>query len=143
MSDAKSSPSARQPVVRVGEVMNPEVRMIDGLATVDEAIAMMAEHSVSCLVVDRRHDDDEYGMVLVHDIAEKVIGPHKSPERVSVYEIMSKPVLTVDADMDIRYAIRLLTRFNLHRAIITREGKHCGIATLRDMAIRSRNIGKK
>ena len=122
--------------IRVREVMTPSPRVIDGLATVREAVKLMREHHVSSLVIDRRHDGDEYGMVTVHDVAGKVIGRDLSQDRVNVYEIMSKPLLTVDLDMDIRYAIRILTRFKLSRALVTEKGSMLGIVTLRDMTIR-------
>ena len=122
--------------VRVKETMTPSPRSIDGLAKTSEAIGIMRSEKVSSLVVEKRHEGDEYGLVVVHDIAEKVIGADKSPDRVSVYEIMSKPVVTVDADMDIKYAIRMLTRFGLSRALVMDKGNLVGITTLRDMVFR-------
>jgi CBS domain-containing protein len=122
--------------IRVRQVMTSTPQVIDGLATVREAVEMMREHSVRSLVIDRRHDGDEYGMVTVHDVAEKVIGQDRSLDRMNVYEIMTKPVLTVDADMDIRYAIRILARFRLSRALVTEKGSMVGIVTLRDMTFR-------
>ena len=125
-----------QNYIRVREVMTPSPRIIDGLATVREAVELMRKHHVSSLIIDRRHDGDEYGMVTVHDVAENVIGQDRSQDRMNVYEIMSKPVLTVDVDMDIKYAIRMLTRFHLSRALVTEKGSMVGIVTLRDMTIR-------
>ena len=124
-------------LTRVREVMTPSLHVIDGLASVREAIDRMRDARVNSLIIDRRHEGDEYGMLSVHDIAGEVLGKDRSPERTSVYEIMSKPVLTVDVDMDIRYAIRLLTRFRLSRALVTEHGDMVGIVTLRDMAIRA------
>ena len=121
---------------RVRESMTALPRVIDGLATVREAIDLMREHEVSSLVIDRRHVGDEYGVVSVHDIASKVIAVDRPAERISVYEIMSKPAMTVDADMDIKYAIRILTRFQLTRALVTEQGDMVGIVTLREMTIR-------
>ena len=121
---------------RVREVMTPSLQVIDGLSSVREAIDRMRDDGVSSLIIDRRHDGDEYGMLSVHDIAGEVIARDRSPERTSVYEVMSKPVLTVDADMDVRYAIRLLTRFRLTRALVVERGVMVGIVTLRDMTIR-------
>ena len=123
-------------IVRVRAVMTPSPQVIDGLASVREAIERMRDAGVSSLVIDRRFDGDEYGMLSVHDIAGEVIGKDRSPERTSVYEIMSKPVLAVDVEMDVKYAIRLLTRFRLTRALVTERGQMVGIVTLRDMAIR-------
>ena len=122
--------------VRVRDVMTPSPQVIDGLATVREAIHLMRSSKVSSLVIGRRYPGDEYGIVTVHDISGQVIANNRSPERTNVYEIMSKPVLTVNVNMDIKYALRLLTRFRLTRALVTDSGEMVGIVTLRDMAIR-------
>jgi len=122
--------------IPVKAVMTPTPRAIDGLATVRVAIDLMRAENVGSLIIDRRHEGDEFGIVTVHDIAREVIGKNRSPDRTSVYEVMSKPVLTIDVDMDVKYAIRLLARFNLSRALVTEQGRMVGLATLRDMAFR-------
>ena len=121
---------------RVRELMRPSPRVIDGLATVEEAVAVMRAENIGSLVIDRRHEGDEYGLVVLADIASKVIAENRSPARTNVYEIMSKPVLNVDADMDIKYAIRLLSRFELSRALVTEQGRLVGIVTVREMVFR-------
>lgn len=123
-------------IVSVGDVMTQSPTVIDGLANVREAIELMRGQKVSSLIIDRRHDGDEYGMITVHDIADKVIGMDRSIDRTSVYEIMTKPVLTVNVEMNIKYAIRLLARFRLARALVTEHGQMAGIVTLRDMTLR-------
>ncbi len=121
---------------RVKELMRPSPRVVDGLATVEEALDVMRRENVGSLVIDRRHEGDEYGLVVLADIASKVIAENRSPARTNVYEVMSKPVLTVDADMDIKYAIRLLSRFGLSRALVTEGGALVGIVTVREMVFR-------
>ena len=122
----------------VGEVMTPSPRVIDGLATVREAVELMRNNGISSLVIDRRDERDEFGLVVVSDIAEKVIAQGRSLARTNVYEIMLKPVLTVDGAMDIKYAVRLLGRFGLSRALVTDDGALIGIVTMRDMVLRYR-----
>jgi signal-transduction protein with cAMP-binding, CBS, and nucleotidyltransferase domain len=121
---------------RVREVMTPSPTLIDGLATVAQAIALMREKAISSLVIDRRHEGDEYGLLVVTDIAERVVAEDRAPERTNVYEVMTKPVLTVDCEMDIKYAIRLLARFHISRALVTRHGTLAGLVTMRDMVLR-------
>ncbi len=123
--------------VTVGDVMTRSVRTIGGMATVQEAIEMMRGAGVSSLVVKRRDKHDEFGLLVVSDVAVQVIGKDRAPQRVNVYEIMSKPVLTLPADMNIRYAIRLLVKFGLSRALVTNADRTpAGIVTLRDMVLR-------
>ncbi len=122
--------------LKVRDVMTPSPHMIDGLASVTHAMDVMKRHQVSSLVIDRRHDGDEYGILVVQDIAAKVIGEDRSPDRTSVYQIMSKPVIVMDADMNIKYAIRLLVRFGLSRGLVLEHSKVVGIVTMRDMVYR-------
>ncbi len=125
-----------QPYTSVRDTMTSDPRCVDGLAPVTEAIQIMREQGLRSLVIKKRHEGDEFGMLVIHDIADKVIAKGRAPARVSVYEIMSKPALTIDADMDIKYAIRMLTRFNLSRALVIENGALIGIVTLRDMVLR-------
>ena len=121
---------------RVGDVMVTEIISINRLATVSDAMELMRRHNVNSLVVDRRDAGDEVGLVLVSDIARQVIAPGRSPERVNVYEIMSKPVWTVPPDMLARYAVRLLARFQLSRAVVVDQDRNpVGIVTLSDLTL--------
>lgn len=132
MSD---QPSAK-PEVRVADLMSKSIKTIDGRATVAEAMALMREHGISSLAVNRRNADDELGLLVVSDIAAEVIAENRAPERVHVYEVMSKPVLTLPANMLARYATRLLVRLDLSRALVVdRERNLLGLATLRDLAL--------
>ena len=122
--------------VRVGDVMAPELYSIDGVATVADAMALMKSHDVEALVVNRRDETDEVGLVLASDVAREVIARDRSPERVNVYEIMSKPVLTLPPDMLTRYAVRLLVRFQVSRSIVVDNDRNpIGFVTLRDLVI--------
>lgn len=123
-------------IVTTGGVMTQPPKVIDGLATVQDAIALMRANKISSLVIDRRHEGDEYGLVEVADIAGKVIARDRAAARTNVYEIMSKPALTLDGGMDVKYAIRLLDRFGLSRALVVEAGKLVGLVTLRDMVLR-------
>jgi len=123
--------------IPVEEVITRTVHRITPLATVDQAMAMMREHGVSSLVVERRDEKDEYGLLVVSDIARDVVAENRAPSRVNVYEIMSKPVINLPAEMDIRYAVRLLVKFGLSRALVVdHERAPVGIVTLRDMVLR-------
>lgn len=121
----------------VKDVMTPEVRTIAGTATVAEAIDLMRAAGVSSIVVERRDGDDEFGMIVVSDIAAQVIAEGRAIGRVNVYEVMTKPVLSVSTDMNIKYAIRMLVQFGLSRALVVDESRTpTGIVTLRDMVLR-------
>ena len=125
-----------QKTTKVSQAMTASLYTIDAMATVKDAIKVMREHRVSSLAVERRDEHDEFGLLAIFDIAREVIAQNRAAERVNVYEIMSKPVVSLPADMSIKYAVRLLVRFNLSRALVVdAERKPVGIVTLRDMVL--------
>lgn len=72
----------------------------------------------------------------VADIAREVLAESRSMDRVNVYEIMVRPVLTVLNEMDTRYAVRLLSRFGASRgSVVDHDRQLVGIVTLRDMVL--------
>lgn len=122
--------------VTVREAMTASVHTVDATATVKDAIKLMREHQVSSLAVERRDEHDEFGLLVIADIAREVIAKNRSAERVNVYEVMSKPVVSLPAEMRIKYAVRLLVRFDLSRALVVdAERKPVGVVTLRDMVL--------
>jgi CBS domain-containing protein len=127
----------QQPIVRVSEVMKSEVDIIDGMLTVAAALKNMQHLDTRTFVVDKRHPDDEYGVVMFRDIAKRVLAPNLSPERINVYEIMSKPVISVDPQMDVRYCIKLFDRFGISRAPVIENGKIVGLVSYTDIVLKS------
>ena len=123
-------------VIRVRDVMKSEVDVVDGMMTVTEALKSMKYPDTRTLIVDKRHDDDEYGVVMFRDMAKKVLARDHSPNRVNIYEIMSKPVLSVHPDMDIRYCTRLFDRFGLSRAPVLENQKIIGLVSYTDIVLK-------
>jgi CBS domain-containing protein len=116
--------------------MKTEVDIVDGKMTVMEALKKMHHVETKSLIVEKRHEHDEYGMVLLSDIAKNVLAKDKSPHRVNIFEIMSKPVISVDPDMDIRYCARLFERFGLARAPVIENREIVGMVSFTDMVLK-------
>ena len=123
-------------ITRVRDVMKTNFDLVDGRITVMEALKRMKHVDTKSLIVDKRHEDDEYGMLLISDVAKQVLGMDRSPDRINVYEIMSKPVLSVDPGMDIRYCARYFERFGLTRAPVVDHGKVVGIVSYTDLVMK-------
>lgn len=114
---------------RVRDCMKPEVTEVDGRMDVLSAMKVMKKVGATSLMVKRRDEHDEYGLLLFSDIAKKVIGQNRAPERVNVYEIMAKPVVTVRPDMHIRYCARLFENFGIGHAPVEEDGKIIGMVS--------------
>ena len=123
-------------LVRVRDVMKTDFDMVDGLATVADALRNMKHIDTKALIVRRRNEDDEYGIVELEDIATDVLAKNRAAERVNVYEIMNKPLIGVDPAMDIRYCARLFERYHLNRAAVVDGREVIGIVSYADIVIK-------
>ncbi len=113
----------------VRDCMQTSVVEVDGRLDVLQALKVMKRESTTSLMVKRRDEQDEYGMVLFSDIAKKVIAKNRAPERVNVYEIMAKPVVMVRPEMEIRYCARLFENFGISHAPVAENGKIIGMVS--------------
>ncbi|MDX2418773.1 MAG: CBS domain-containing protein [Xanthomonadales bacterium] len=123
-------------IIRVRDVMKTDLDIVDGMLTVTEALKTMKFPDTRTLIVDKRHQDDEYGVVMFRDMAKKVLARDHSPNRVNIYEIMTKPLVSVHPDMDIRYCTRLFDRFGLSRAPVLEDQKIIGLVSYTDIVLK-------
>jgi len=128
--------SVKTPIVQAKDIMRQKMVAIDGMATVREAIAKMRSENVTALIVNKRDPSDAWGIVTVPDLVREVIAPGRPPDDTNVYEIMTKPVITVPPDMDIRYVARLLCRIGVRRAPVEAQGELLGMISLSDLVLR-------
>ncbi|MCD4677290.1 MAG: CBS domain-containing protein [Desulfobacula sp.] len=122
-------------IIRARDVMRKGIMSVDGMATAKETAAKMRSGKVSCLLVKKRHADDAWGIVVVQDLIKGVIIPGRSPDEVHVYEIMTKPIITVPADMDVRYVARLINRAGIRRAPVEDGGELIGMIALSSLIL--------
>jgi len=124
------------PYVKLSEVMTQPVHTIDRMATAHVALTTLDESGVNSLVIERRDPSDEIGKIVISYIAREVIAKNRAPDRVNVYKIINKPVLTLDRDINIKYGISLLERFGESRSLVVdRDRQLLGIVTLRDVMV--------
>lgn len=109
--------------MKATDVMHKEVITIDGSATVAEAVRLMRQRRVSSLMVNRRSHDDAWGIIVRKDVVDKVIGPGKDPDKVRVFEIMTRPVIMVSPGLALKYCARLMHRAGIRRAPVF-DGKN-------------------
>ena len=123
-------------MVKNEDVMTQDFAIVDGLLTVAEAIDVALQNDVDVLFVDKRSENDEYGLVLMSDIAKKVLAKDRAPERVNIYEIMTKPAVSVHSYMDVRYTARLFENLGITRAPVISEKKILGLVSYNDIVLK-------
>ena len=127
--------------MRVEDIMTKEVVTISGSATVAEAVKLMKDKGLRALIVEPRSDRDPYGMVTETDIVYKVAAYGNDPKTLRVFEIMTKPCITVTPDLGVEYVARLFANTRIRRAPVV-EGKLLGIISISDIMHKSDFVEK-
>jgi CBS domain-containing protein len=119
-------------MMKAADIMTKEVVTIRGSATVAQAVNLMKEKGLRALIVQRRHEQDAYGIVTETDIVYKVAAFGKDPKKVRVYEIMTKPCVVVNPDLGVEYVARLFANTGIRRAPVI-KGELLGIISVTDI----------
>ncbi len=120
-------------VIKARDVMRSNYLEVDGMTTVAEALSRMRAEQSRVAIVKKRNENDAFGIVLLSDIAKLVLAKDRAPDRVNVYEIMSKPVIPVEPDMDVRYVARMFDQFGLSNAPVLEKGEVIGIVSYEEL----------
>ncbi|MEM9905968.1 MAG: CBS domain-containing protein [Cyanobacteria bacterium P01_D01_bin.44] len=128
-------------MMRAQEIMTTDVVTISGSATVAAAVEMMKEKGLRALIVDRRTEDDPYGMVTETDVIYKVAAYGHDPKTLRVYEIMTKPCIVVPPDLGVEYVARLFANTRIRRAPVVR-GRLLGVLSISDILRKSDFVEK-
>ena len=128
-------------MLRARDIMTTEVVTISGSATVADAVKVMKDKGLRALIVEPRSDRDPYGIVTETDIVYKGAAYGNDPKKMRVFEIMTKPCITVQPDLGVEYVARLFANTRTRRAPVI-EGKLLGIVSVSDILKKSDVIEK-
>lgn len=123
-------------MMKAEEIMTKDVVTIRGSATVADAVKVMKEKGLRALIVQRRHDQDSYGIITETDIVYKIAAFGQDPKKIRVYEIMTKPCIVVNPDLGVEYVARLFANTGIRRAPVI-KGSLLGIISVTDILKKS------
>ncbi|UCE15655.1 MAG: CBS domain-containing protein [Candidatus Bathyarchaeota archaeon] len=118
--------------MNVKEIMVEKVVIIRADATVKEAVRLMNEYEIGCLLV--AENEETVGIITERDVLKRIISESKNPEMIKVSEIMSKPLIVGGPDMYIEDATRLMFKENIKKLPIMENEQLVGLVTLSDIA---------
>jgi CBS domain-containing protein len=119
--------------MKIEEIMVKKLESVEANAPVYDAIEKMVDRRIRSILVRPKDERDVYGVVTVRDIVFKIIGKNLDPNKVKIEEIASKPVISIDKDMDIDHVINLMNKFNIARVFVSEGKEIIGVASLLDI----------
>jgi CBS domain-containing protein len=75
--------------------------------------------------------------VTQRDVVYRVVAEGRDPRTVRVYEIMSKPLVVVNPDLDVKYVARLMAQRGLSRAPVLADQKLQGVVSISDIVMKA------
>lgn len=117
----------------VSDILKPDVITVSPLAPLREAMQLMRRHNVKSLVVDKQHEHDAYGIITYTTILKTIVAEEGDIDLSNVYDVCAKPVITVPAEMDVKYVARLMVNQGIRRLVVLRGNTLEGIVTTSDI----------
>ena len=108
-----------------------EVVTIGANISVREAVRLMNDHEIGCLVVVQ--DGKPTGIVTERDMLKRVLVATRDPRAVEVGEVMSKPLLFMEPEKEIEDAVRLMFKHKIKKLPVVENGCLVGLVTLTDL----------
>ena len=127
--------------MKVADIMSQKVITIRSFATVANAVKLMRDHNLNSLIVERMDESDSYGIVTKTDIIYKVAAKGLDPKQVRVCDIMTKPCIVVNPDLNIKSVAQLFANTGIHRAPIIRD-KLLGVISTTDLLLKTNFVEK-
>jgi len=123
-------------MLTASEVMITDVYRISPFATLRAALVMMGERRVKSLVVDRRDENDAFGLLSYSHILRTIVAEEGDIDLINVYDVALTPIITVSPELSVRNAAAMMDRYILNRLVVTRQNVLIGLVTMNDIVAR-------
>jgi signal-transduction protein with cAMP-binding, CBS, and nucleotidyltransferase domain len=117
---------------RVRDVMTPGPIGVDYNQSIGEAARTMRDWGVGAVLVVR--NESLYGLVTDRDLVVRAVAEARGADE-PVGPLSSANLVGVDANADVREAMRLMRRHAVRRLPVLEDGQVTGIVSLGDLAI--------
>ncbi|MEM2568004.1 MAG: CBS domain-containing protein, partial [Candidatus Bathyarchaeia archaeon] len=117
-------------IVLVRDIMSKNVRVVRPDSSAKEVVATMNKFDIGSVVVVQ--GGRPVGIITERDILKRIVEPCLAPETLSARQIMTSPVVTIDAS--INEAAKLMAKKGIKRLLVTRNNDELvGIITFTDI----------
>jgi len=122
-------------LVTVEEIMIPrkDIITIPSLASVRNCLQVMQEKKVKSIIVEKDNPHDAFGIITYTNILHAIFSQDGDMDLLNVYDIATKPIIQVSANLNIKYAAQMMTNNDVNRLLVTRDGELMGLLSMNDI----------
>ena len=117
--------------VRMRDIMVTKVVTTTKNSTLEEAVKLMNDHEIGCLVVTE--NKKAVGILTERDLLKRILAKSENLKGIRVEEAMSTPLISVEPTVEIGDASRLMFEMNIKKMPIIGKGELLGLVTLTDI----------
>jgi isocitrate dehydrogenase len=116
----------------VGDVMHPII-VVNRDEPVNTAMQRMREENRHAVLIEPDETDNRWGIMTQRDVVKRIISANRSPARVRVGDIATRPVLMVGEDTSLQEAASHMVSSNIRRVVVEEHGRPVGIVSDTDL----------
>jgi CBS domain-containing protein len=105
--------------------------MVPDDATVSDAVRMMAAHNVGIVIV--MEDARPVGVFSERDVVRRVVDRELDPARTPVRDVMTRDIVTAEADEDYQVAMRKMDQANIRHLLVVSGSRLLSMISIRDL----------
>jgi CBS domain-containing protein len=120
--------------MKIKDVMTKDIVFVNSGASVLEAAKLMSHHNIGCVPV-MENSEKVVGVITDRDIVLRMVALNKSPEKMTVDDIMTAHVFSVQSDAEVDDATELMRQKQIRRLPVVDDGLLVGIVALGDFAV--------
>jgi len=119
----------------VKEIMTPKEKLVcvSPMATVRESLKLMREHTVRSVIVEKTSPSGAYGLVTFKNILQSIVAQDGDIDLLNVYDIANTPAVSVSAELDVKYAARMMVTSSIKHLLVIDNNELQGILTMTDI----------
>lgn len=125
--------------MKVKQIMTSPAIQIHPEESVEVAARMLTRYNIGALpVCDSK--GALCGMLTDRDLVTRCLAANHNPSQMTVSQVMTGQVTSVQPDMETEVAAHLMGRLQVRRLPVVEQGKLCGMVSLGDMATREESV---
>jgi len=117
----------------VKDIMMRDVVTVSPFATLRDALALMKQHNLKCLVVEQQDPHDAWGLITYTNILKTIVAENGDIDLINVYDVCAKPAIGVGESLDVRHVARLMTHNIVKRVLVLEDNRLLGLVTMDDI----------
>lgn len=116
----------------VKDVMSSPVITVGEEASAHEVAKIMRDNNIGCVIVSTR-DGKPVGIITEKDLVTRVVAENIHPSEITAKEVMSTPLITIDAEKTISEAAKEMNHYDVSRLAVMYKGNLVGVITSKDI----------